>query len=116
MDIRQYISQLYDRGDDPWGLTGQRDDTMEMILAMLGQQDVPPEWMAPAEPPAPQQPADPAAAMWEQPAVQRWSELANTPSLWPSLNAFWYVPALNLPKFIGPLWPATAGWGRPSPS
>jgi len=69
MDIRQYMSQLFDRGEDPYGLTGKRDDTMEMFLAMMGQREVPQEWGLQDEmlvedqvnPPAP----PPAQNSWE---------------------------------------------------
>jgi len=41
MDLAAFISQLFDRGDDPFGLKYKRDDTTDLIMALRDKYGVP---------------------------------------------------------------------------
>jgi hypothetical protein len=70
MDLRAFINQLFDRGDDPYNLYGKRDDTMDMVMTLRDyyQSESPDRLMgAPGEPPAPpKQEKKSADVLWEK--------------------------------------------------
>jgi hypothetical protein len=79
MDIRSFANQLFDRGDDPFKLAGKRDDTMDLLLAMLSQQNVPDPWLEDEE--EKKKELDPLGAQKKKDA-ESWAEfVAMNPSL-----------------------------------
>ena len=69
MDLRAFIQNLYNRGDDPYQLAGKRDDTLEMILSLVNSgQETPEQLMGVEQPPPPPPVAEKSTAdqMWGQ--------------------------------------------------
>lgn len=69
MTLEEFLKKIYDRGEDPYKLTGKRDDTMDMVLALLQSQEEPVDWggmqdVAEQAPPGPQGPPPPEQNSW----------------------------------------------------